>query len=41
MPLNDVFFDLILNDEHELPDFDDDSINDYEEEPHQYKDSTY
>ena len=39
--MNDVFTDLILNEEHELPDFDDDSINDYEEEPHQYKDSTY
>ena len=39
--MNDVFFDLILNDEHDLPDFDDHSINDYEEEPHQYKDSTY
>ena len=39
--MNDVYTDQILNDENELPDFDDDSINDYEEEPHQYKDSTY
>ena len=39
--MNDIYTDQILNDEYELPDFDDDSIIDYEEEPHQYKDSTY
>ena len=39
--MNDVYTDQILNYEHEFPDFDDDSIIDYDEEPHQYKDSTY